>query len=66
MLNIINNAKEVKAMQANVISLNEYKYKNNVDYFMSYDIIYIPVKKRNIRQAMIKGYMELLTKQINK
>ena len=53
-------------MSTKVISIYEIKYKNMLDFKWSRDIIYIDRKKRNIiRQEMIKGYMELLTKQIN-
>jgi hypothetical protein len=53
-------------MQAKVINLFEIKYKNMLKFNWSSDKIYIAKKKRNIRQQMIRGYMELLTKQINK
>lgn len=52
-------------MSTKVISIYEIKYKNILNFKWSSDIIYINRKKRNIRQEMIKGYMELLTKQIN-
>lgn len=52
-------------MRAKVININEIKYKNMLNFKWSSDIIYIDRKKRNIRQEMIKGYMELLTNQIN-
>jgi hypothetical protein len=58
--------KEVVVMQAKVINLFEIKYKNMLKFNWSSDKIYIAKKKRNIRQQMIRGYMELLTKQINK
>jgi hypothetical protein len=58
--------KEVMAMQVKVINLFEIKYKNILNVNLNDDIIYIAKKKRNIRQQMIRGYMELLTKQINK
>lgn len=52
-------------MSTKVISIYEIKYKNMLNFKWSSDVIYIDRKKRNIRQEMIKGYMELLTKQIN-
>lgn len=52
-------------MSTKVISIYEIKYKNMLNFKWSSDIIYIDRKKRNIRQEMSKGYMELLTKQIN-
>jgi hypothetical protein len=57
---------EVDTVQAKVINLFEIKYKNILNIKLNDDIIYIARKKRNIRQQMIRGYMELLTKQINK
>ena len=53
-------------MSAKVINIYEIKYKNMLNFKWSSDIIYIDRKKRNIRQEMIKGYMELLSNQINK
>jgi hypothetical protein len=53
-------------MQAKVINLFEIKYKNILNIKLNNDIIYIARKKRNIRQQMIKGYMGLLSNQINK
>jgi hypothetical protein len=58
--------KEVDVMQAKVVNLFEIKYKNILNVKLNDDIIYIDKKKRNIRQRMIKGYMELLSNQINK
>jgi len=52
-------------MSAKVINIYEIKYKNMLIFKWSSDIMYIVKKKRNIRQEMIKGYMELLTNQIN-
>lgn len=53
-------------MSAKVISIYEIKYKNMLNINLNDDILYIVRKKRNIRQRMIKGYMELLSNQINK
>ena len=53
-------------MKAKVISINEIKYKNMLNFKWSSDIIYIDKKKRDIRQEMIKGYMSLLSEYINK
>jgi hypothetical protein len=53
-------------MQVKVINLFEVKYKNILNIKLNNDIIYIAKRKRSIRQQMIKGYMELLSNQINK
>lgn len=53
-------------MRAKVINIYEIKYKNMLNFKWSSDTIYIYRKKRDIRQEMIKGYMRLLTNQINK
>ena len=53
-------------MNAKVVNINEIKYKNMLNFKWSSDTIYIARKKRDIRQEMIKGYMGLLTNQINK
>lgn len=58
--------KEVDIMQAKVVNLFEIKYKNMLKFNWSSDKIYIAKKKRNIRHEMIKGYIELLSGQINK
>lgn len=52
-------------MSTKVISMYEIKYKNMFNFKWSSDIIYINRKKRNIKQEMIKGYMGLLSNQIN-
>ncbi|MGG3920458.1 hypothetical protein ABEV41_00660 [Geobacillus thermodenitrificans] len=53
-------------MQTKVINLFEIKYKNMLNINMGYDKIYIANKRRDIKHEMIKGYMELLTAQVNK
>jgi hypothetical protein len=65
MLDIMGN-EEVDVMQAKVVNLFEIKYKNILNINLNDDIIHIAKKKRSIRQRMIKGYMELLSNQINK
>lgn len=66
-LYIMCNTEEVKnIMSAKVINIYEIKYKNMLIFKWSSDIMYIARKKRNIRQEMIKGYMELLSNKINK
>lgn len=58
--------KEVKnIVSPKVVNIYEIQYKNMLNFKWSSDTIYIDRKKRNIRQEMIKGYMELLTNQIN-
>jgi hypothetical protein len=52
-------------MSAKVVNIYEIKYKNMLNFKWSSDIMYIARKKRNIKQEMIKGYMELLSNQIN-
>lgn len=55
-------------MRAKVININEIKYKNMLHINLNDDILYIVKKvkkKRDIRQQMIKGYMKLLSDQIN-
>lgn len=52
-------------MRVKVININEIKYKNMLKINLNNDTIYIAKKKHNIRQEMIKGYMVLLTNQIN-
>jgi hypothetical protein len=53
-------------VNTNVINLFEIKYKSILNFNLSSDIIYITKNKHNIRQQMVKGYIELLTNQINK
>ena len=53
-------------MRAKVININEIKYKNMLNIRLDHDKIYIANKRRDIKHEMIKGYMELLTAQVNK
>lgn len=55
-------------MELKIAKLNEHKYKKYGcrNYLHNDPNTYLTIKyRRNIRSEMIKGYMEMLTKQIN-